>query len=155
MINPFAIWTRMMDAALELSRTGQKASETFAASHAVIDARSALIRSAMTEPLTADYAELARMVPEKVEAFSQAGSAVVTQWWAMQADMMTQAQKLAALSLKGSAPTAAEMNALATRNIAHGARLIERSVALGAGAVKPVHARATSNARRLKRRQKS
>lgn len=155
MINPFAMWARMMDAALELSRTGQKASETFAASHTVIDARSALIRGAMAEPLAADYAELARMVPEKVEAFSRAGSAVVTQWWAMQADMMTQAQKLAALSLKGRAPTAAEMNALATLNIAHGARLIERSVALSAGAVKPVHARATSNARRLKRRKKS
>lgn len=155
MINPFAMWARMMDAALELSRTGQQASETFAASHAVIDARSALIRGAMAEPLTADYAELARMVPEKVEAFSQSGSAVVTEWWAMQADMMTQAQKLAALSLKGRALTAAEMNALATRNIAHGARLVERSVALSAGAVKPVHARATSNARRLKRRKKS
>lgn len=154
MFNAFTMWTRMMDAARDIARTGQKASETLAATHAVIDTRIDVIRDAITSPLTADYAELGRMVPEKVEAFSKAGSAVAAEWWAMQTDMIAQAQQLAAIAMKGRPPTAAELNAIATRNVAHGARMIERSVALGAGVLKPVHARATANARRLKRRKK-
>lgn len=154
MLDPFTFWTRMMEAGLELSRTGQRVSETLVASNDVIGARSGLMRTALGSPLEADYVELARMVPEKVEAFSQAGSAIATQWWAMQADMLTQAQRIGAMALKGRPPTAAELNAMTARNIAQGMRAIERSVALGAGAVKPVHARATSNARRLKRVKK-
>lgn len=154
MLTPFTFWTRMMDATLELSRTGQRVSETITASHDVIGARSGMMRTALESPLEADYVELARMVPEKVEAFSKAGSAIATEWWAMQADLLTQAQQLGAMALKGRPPTAAELSALTASNIAHGTRAIERSVALGARAVKPVHARATSNARRLKRPKK-
>lgn len=154
MLYPFAFWTRMMDTTLELSRTGQKMSETLAASRDVIAARSGMIRTALGSPLDADYGELARMVLEKVEAFSQAGAAIATEWWAMQTDMLVQAQRLGAMALKGRPPNAAEWSALAARNLAHGTRAIERSVALGAGAIKPVHARATSNARRLKRQKK-
>lgn len=70
MLNPFIFWTRMMDATLELSRTGQKVSEMLVASHDVIGARSGMIRTALGSPLDADYVELARIVPEKVEAFA-------------------------------------------------------------------------------------
>lgn len=143
-----------MDATLELSRTGLRAAETIAASQDVIGARSGLIRTALRSPLEADYRELAAMVPEKVEAFSKAGSAIAGEWWAMQADALAQAQQLGAMALRGRPPTAAEWNAMTARTIAHGVRAFERSVALGAGAVKPVHARATSNARRLKRTKK-
>ena len=154
MFNPFAVWTRMMDATLELSRAGQRVSETLTASHHVIGVRSDMIRTALESPLDANYTELARMVPEKVEAFSKAGSAIATEWWAMQADMLTQAQQFGAMVMKGRAPTAAELRTMTARNIVHGTRAVERSVALTAGAVKPVHARATSNARRLKRAKK-
>lgn len=154
MLTPFTFWARMMEASLELSGAGQKVSETLTASRDVIGVRSEMIRTALKSPLAADYAELARMVPEKVEAFSQAGSAIVTEWWAMQADLLTQAQRLGALAMKRRPPTVTEWNAMTARTLAHGVRAIERSVALGAGAVKPVHARATSNARRLKRTKK-
>lgn len=147
MLNPFTFWTRMMDTTVELSRMGQRVSETLIASHDVIGIRSDMIRTAINSPLEADHGELARMVPEKVEAFSQAGSAIATEWWAMQADMLTQAQQFGAMALKGRTPTAAEWAKIAARNMEH----VERSVALGARAVKPVHARATANARRLKR----
>lgn len=154
MLDPFTFWTRMMDATLELSRTGQRVSETLAASHEVIGVRSGMIRTALQSPAGADYVELGRMVPEKVEAFSQAGTAVAAEYWAMQADLLTQARQIGAMALKGRPPTAAELHAMTARNIAHGMRAIERSVALGAEAVKPVHARATSNARRLRRGEK-
>ncbi|WP_439532517.1 hypothetical protein [Polymorphobacter sp.] len=154
MLNAFTLWIRMMDATLEMSRTGQRVSETLGASHDVIDARSGMIRTALASPLEADHVELARMVPEKIAAFSQAGTAIATQWWAIQADLLTQAHQLGTMALKGRPPTASELKAMTARNIAHGTRAIERSVALGAGAVKPVHARATSNARRLKRAKK-
>ncbi|WP_231923302.1 hypothetical protein [Sphingobium cloacae] len=143
-----------MDSALELARAGHRTAETIAASQDVIEARSDLIRTALRSPLEADYHELALMVPEKVEAFSKAGSAIVGQWWAIHADALTQAQHLGAMAFRGRPPTAAEWNAMTARTIAHGVRALERSVALGAGAVKPVHARATANARRLKRMKK-
>lgn len=154
MLNPFAFLTRMLDATLELSRTGQKVSEMLVASHDVIGARSGMIRTALGSPLAADYDELGRMVPEKIEVFSKAGSAIATEWWAMQADMLTQALQLGAVALKGRPPTAAELHAMMDRNIAQGTRAIERSVALGARMVKPIHARATWNARRLKHAKK-
>ena len=154
MLNPFTFWTRMMDASLELTRMGQRMSETMAASHDVIGARSGMIRTALGSPLEANYRELARMVPEKVEAFSKAGAAIATEWWAMQADMLTQAQQLGQMALKGRPPTAVEWSAMTERTIAHGVRALERGVALGAGAVKPIHARATANVRRLKRVRK-
>lgn len=153
MFNPFTLWVRMIDATVELSRTGQKVAETLAASNDVITMRSDMIRTALGSPLEANYAELARMVPEKVEAFSKAGSAMVTGWWAMQADLLIQTQRLGAMAMKGRPPTAAELRSMTERSIAHGTRAVERGVALGAGAVKPVHARATANARRLKRKR--
>ncbi|MFG1244259.1 hypothetical protein [Xanthobacter versatilis] len=154
MFDPFAVWSGMIAASLQLAQVGQTVSETLVASHEVIGVRSGMIRTALESPLDADYAELGRMVPEKIEAFSKAGSTIAAGWWAMQAGMLSQTRELATMALKGRPPTAAELRVMAARNIAHGTRALQHSVALGARTLKPVHARATSNARRLKRSKK-
>ncbi len=84
MFDAFNAWSRMMSAGWSIAQTGMRVAETMGAANEVVAARSALIGSAMRSPLTGNHLELGRMVPEKVEAFSRAGSATVTAWWAAQ-----------------------------------------------------------------------
>jgi hypothetical protein len=147
MFDPFSSWTRMLGAASSVAATGRHMSETLSASQEVIAKRTAMMQS----PLTADYAELGRMIPEKIDAFSIAGIAVATQWWAMQAECLAEAQHIAGLAMRGRAPSLDEWSTLASRNAAHALRMIERGAALGASAVAPIHRSATGNARRLRK----
>ena len=70
MIDPCAYWTRVMSAWGSVGATGERLGETATASQAVIASRTNTIGAAMRSPLSGDYAELGRMVPEKVAAFS-------------------------------------------------------------------------------------
>lgn len=149
MLDPFTTWSRLVAAATGASRTGQQVTETLLAAQRVIDRRTDIIRNAARSPLDADYAELARMVPEKVEAFSTALSAMANEWWAMQAAIASETAHLFKILLRGRPPTPAEWVTLTSRNMAHGMMMLERSVALGANAIAPIHARATANDRRL------
>lgn len=155
MVDPFTSWTRLMSAGFDAVRTGQRIAETMVASNAVIGARGNLAADACRSPLTADVAELGRMVPEKVEAFSRAGVAIATECWAMQTAFLAEAQRLGAIAMRGGPSSAAELAAFQSRGMGHALRTVERSVALAGGAIAPVHAKATSNARRLGRRKKS
>jgi hypothetical protein len=146
MLDPFTTWSRMLGAAARAATTGRQVSETLSASQEVISRRTGMMQS----PLTADYVELGRMVPEKIEAFSKAGVAVATEWWAMQAECFAEAQHIAAIAMRGRPPSLDEWTTLASRNRAHALRMVERSVALGASAVAPIHRSATGNARRLR-----
>lgn len=152
MMNPFAVWIRTMNAMEEWSRSGQKLVETLAASQDVIAIRSEMLHRALHSPLDADYPEFHRMVAEKVEALAQASASMASIWWDMQADWLAEGRHLAAMALAGRPPTPAELCALAEDVVDHGTRTVERGAALGAGAVQPIHARATANARRLKQR---
>ena len=147
MLDPFTSWTRMIAAASRVAGTGRQISETLSASQEVIAKRTDMMQS----PMTADYVELGRMIPEKVEAFSKAGVAVATEWWAMQAECLVEAQHIAALAMRGRPPSLDEWSTLASRNAAHALRMMERSAALGASAIAPIHRSATSNARRLRK----
>lgn len=153
MIDPFTAWLRMATVASDMSRTGLRTLEMLSASGDVIDKRSGMMRDAATTPFGAHHAELARMMPEKVEAFSRAGSAMATDWWAMQSAWMAEAQNLGTMMLRGRAPTLAEASALASRTQAHGLRFIERAAGMSAAGLAPIHKQATSNARRLKRKK--
>jgi hypothetical protein len=147
MLDPFTTWTRMLGAASRAATTGRQMSETLSASQEVIAKRTGMMQS----PLTADYAELGRMIPEKVEAFSKSSIAVATEWWAMQVECLAEAQHIAAMAMRGRPPSLAEWSTLASRNATHALRMVERSVALGASAVAPIHRSATGNARRLRK----
>jgi hypothetical protein len=139
----------MMAAGASVAETSRRAFETASAANSVIAARMPMIEAAMRSPMTGDHRELARMVPEKVDAFSRAGSATVSAWWTAQSTWMDHFQHLHAAALRWRAPTAAELGRLGERNTAAMLGAIEAAAGLAADTLKPVHAKATSNARRL------
>lgn len=153
MLDPFTAWTRLMYAAFDLSRLGLNASATITASQDVIARRTDIMAAAVRSPLTADYAEMARMMPEKVAAFSKSGAAMISELWSMQAASMAEGQHLAALMMRGRPLTLSELTALSGRSLDHGVRTVERAARLGSRGLVPVHAAATANARRLKRKK--
>lgn len=152
MLDPFTAWSRLMSAASEISRTGQRASEAITASSDVVSKRTDLIAAAMCSPLTGDYAEFSKMVPEKVEAFSKAGSAMAHEWWSMQSAFMTEMQHLGGLFLRGRPPTLGELAELSSRTTTYFVRNVERVAQFGGRGLAPVHATVTANSRRLGKR---
>ena len=151
MIDPFASWSRMTAASFQLAQTGVRMAETLSASADVIASRGAAMGVAMRSPLDADHAELGRMVPEKLEAFSRSGSAMADAFWAMGEAWMDEAQNLTALSMRGRVPTMRELATLSGRAAAWSLCTMEAGASLGSKALAPIHRKATANARRLKR----
>ncbi len=151
MLDPFTAWSRIMAASFAMMHTGMRASQTLSASRDVIDKRSALIGSAIANPLTADHAELGRMLPEKVAAFSAAGTAFWSGWLAWNTALMAEAEHMRVMASRGRAPTPSEWMALAARSAAFGVKSAESGARIGSATIAPVHAKAVSNARRLNR----
>lgn len=133
--DPFSAWLRLWSVSAEMATTGLRAAEMLAASAFVVARRSALIDQATRTPLDADVAELSRMVPEKVDAFTRAALPLVSVWW------------------KGQAAALGEFQRLARAQQSMALRTIEQGSRTGAAALAPVHRRATGNARRLSRKK--
>ncbi|MDF0542106.1 hypothetical protein PX699_07115 [Sphingobium sp. H39-3-25] len=150
MLDPFTFYSRMVAAAFEMVGTAQRASETLSASQEVIAKRSAMMGVAARTPLEGDYAELSRMVPEKIEAFAKAGTVMANDWWAIQSAFITEAQRMGGMAMKGRAPTLTELQKLSSRQSRFALRMLERTSAMGDRGLRPIHASATANARRLK-----
>ncbi|MEG3176221.1 hypothetical protein U1872_08280 [Sphingomonas sp. RB3P16] len=151
MIDPFAYWTRVAAAWGSVGATGERLGETASASHAVIASRTNTIGEAMRSPLSGDYAELGRMVPEKVAAFSQSGNAGMKALSALQAGYLAQAQELGALWLRGRPPTLFELAELSERSSMHALHVLETGARMGQDVLAPLHAAATGNAKRLRK----
>ncbi len=150
MLDPFSYWSRVFSSWQAIGLAGQRIAETATASHDVIASRSATIGEAIASPATADHAELMRMVPEKVAAFSQAGESMMRAGLAMQADYFRHMQHVGAMMTQGRPPSAAAWFDLSNRSANYALRALEASARVGANAVKPVHRTATANAKRLK-----
>ena len=149
MIDPFTYWSRMMAAGVSIAETGMRLGETLGASNEVIGTRSDMIGRAMHS--RSDHAELARMVPEKLEAFAKSGTAAFDIWSTMGAAWLRETQHLTTMAMRGRLPTATELTALAGRTAAYSIGAVEAGAALGEKALAPVHRAATGNARRLRR----
>lgn len=148
-----------MDTGLSLMRAGfgmfeasMKFSEMMIASHSVVGTRVDLMNAAVCSPLDGDYAELGRMVPEKVAAFSRSGAALAEEWRKAQGEVFDQWREWGAL-ISG-VPTAGRLKAFNERTTRRGTRAMVRSMGAGGVALEPVHRTATINARRLKRSAK-
>jgi len=152
MFDSMASMNRLMAVAADNARTSTRTTQMLTASRDVIEVRGEMIGKAMRSPLTGDYAELARMVPEKVEAFARSGSALFGEWWSMQVAWLAHAQRLGTMAMSGRAPGLAEAAAFSDSATAFTIEMIERGARLGATALAPIHASATANARRLKAR---
>ncbi len=150
-----------MSPARHLARTG---CELIEASGDVVARRLEIVAEAVREPLKADYAELALMGTEKVEALA-ASAAVGATGAVAAADALGRiaaregAAARKALTAMAAAPTPAEaLNAHGQWALGAWSRSVRDSWAFGAAmlrlqadAIHPVHAAATANARRLRR----
>jgi hypothetical protein len=150
MLDPFTIYTRLVAAGTEMLHTARLGSETADAAGEVIARRMAMMGEAARAPLGGNYAELGRMVPEKVEAFSSAGAAMSGAWWEMQSACLAEIQHWGAMAGRARVPTIAEWWAQGARNTAFGLRMVELAGDVGAKGLRPIHAAATANAKRLK-----
>ncbi|MEA1072345.1 hypothetical protein [Sphingomonas sp. LY160] len=141
MVNPWIEWQRLM-------RAGTMMSETFLASQEVVKHRTKSIENAMSDPLNADHVELGLMVSEKGMAFGTAGASLARDWMAMQSDMSAQAVAIGQMMM-GQVPTPRA----AQEMVARGQRLGSAALASSNRAMRPIHAAATANARRLKKKR--
>ena len=108
-----------------------------------------IMGNAARSPAKGDYAEIGDMMLEKVVAVTKVNQVLVEQWSAILVDTSEQAQHLGSLLFGGRPLRAGEIAGLAERWMAHGTRMITRSMDAGGLALAPVHQQATANARRL------
>lgn len=148
--NPVMLWWQ----------TGRKTWETMLAAPQVVAHRTARMVAAGPMPGAADRREFTNMGTEKVVAFSQAwmnatrevfafqqqmASNALQQWWTLLRAFNPLLAGRAARAVPTSAKVMGEM-------LAAGNRAMSTLPRVAHGAVSPVHAKATSNARRLRRR---
>lgn len=149
MFDAFAQWNRMLAAGASMHTTSVRAAETFGGANKVVAARGAIIGKAMQSPWTADHAELGRIIPEKIDTLSRAGSAAATIWWDSQAAWMEHFQHLGTMAMRGRLPTAAEIGDLGERSATLILQSIEATARLSAASLAPVHRQVATNVRRL------
>jgi hypothetical protein len=137
-MNLFSLWADMLKA-------GQMVGETLDASHSVIASRSETIAEATRNPLTADTRELNMMVAEKNSAFAKSGAILANDWSKLQGEMVAQAQALGSLWMSGRPPTFGAAQSIAARS----QRIGTRALSSGVRALRPIHATATANKKRL------
>ena len=150
--NPFGLWT---DLAL-------KTAEMMMASAKVIQHRSARMLAAEVVPSARDRREFTLMGQEKVDAATDSTQAVMAQWAGAGAKMNARAARQmisgtsALLSLMCSRSprqfVARQAALLRAMNSSAAVTTSQSAARLAQGALKPFHARATANARRLGRR---
>jgi hypothetical protein len=142
----YTLWD-LYSSGFDLAATAVRAGETMLAANTVIGSRVGTMGAAARNPATADYAELARMVPEKVEAFSGAGVSLMKDAESVQAETGAQIRHVTQLMTTGKIPTASDMFTLAAR----WASITQKATGAAGRALLPVHAAAMSNADRLRR----
>lgn len=125
-------WFRLLAAGADMANAAFRTGETMAAADRVIRNRSVTLAQAWNNPITADYAELGRLVPEKMAASGRATSDVMTELFAIWAEAGRQWQS--------SGPTRPD-------------ELTLRTMGLYAIALQPFHAAVTANDRRLRRKR--
>jgi hypothetical protein len=138
MNSPFTLWSSWLTA-------GRMVGETMDAAQAVISSRSETIAAATRNPLEADVAELGLMVSEKSKAFAEAGESLASDWTRMHGDLVAQAEALGSLWMTPLLP------GKAMALLARTQRINQRAVASGIRALRPIHAIATANQRRLRK----
>ena len=143
----WSAWADLWSSGLRMAQTGIKITEAMRASGEVIDSRVRTMAEAAIDPLGGDYRELGRMIPEKIDAFGQAGAAAFGDLMAMQSAAMANYSQLATLAFAGRAPTIAEAEAMWARSCGIAGRAMDSA----GRALAPLHSSVTANARRLRR----
>ena len=84
---------------------------------------------------------------EKSTAFAKSGASLAADWSKMQRELMAQTQAISALWMGGRVPSAKATAAI----IARSQKINEAALASGIRALRPIHATATANQKRLAR----
>lgn len=148
----------------EAARNARAGQELLQASGDVIARRLEIVADAIRDPFTADYRELTLMGSEKVEALAASASAGMSGAMAV-ADRASRVAARESAAARGAldavmasktpmeAMTAQSMWAANawTRSMREGWAMSAALMKLQADTLKPIHAAATANARRLKR----
>ena len=142
-------WAELAKASFTMMKTNIRMNEMMIASGSVIGARMTIMGDAARRPARGDYAEIGGMVQEKVVAITKVNAALVKKWSAMLVDATEQARHLSHLMFGGKPLGIGDLSGLAERWLAHGTRMITRTMDTGGLALAPVHEQATANARRL------
>jgi hypothetical protein len=145
---------RTMQATVDLAEVSRKAGEMALAAGAVIGARMGVLAGAQNDPLNADHAELGRMVTEKMRAFSEAGVAILAEYWSLQRDVGNYVLFLGQTMMVGRLPLPGELVELTERTSIHTTRLATSAIGAAAVGLAPLHKKAMSNARHLARRRR-
>jgi len=149
MFDAMAAWGRCFTAANVMAKTGVQAAKTIDGAGRVVNARGAIIGNAVMSPWSADYAELGRMLPEKIEALSRAGAAAAAVLLDGQSAWMTYMQHLSAMTMRGRPPTMTEMADLGDRSALLMVRSLESVAKLASVSLAPVRRQVNANVRRL------
>lgn len=152
MIDLFTQWRRYAAVGASLQSTGVRAAATMGRANDVVAARGLLVGEAMSSPWTADHNELARMVPEKVEAASRAGLAAARILLDSQSAWLAHMQHMGAMVMRGRAPTMPELVDLGERGATLVLRSVEATARIGAASLAPFSRQVAANVRRLERK---
>jgi hypothetical protein len=136
----FESWFKLFAAGADMAQAAVRTGEAVAAADRVIRRRSDTIARAVQNPVAADYAELGRLIPEKLAASSRATSDVLAESWKIWTEAGRSWQ-----AMWSSGMTGAKMLDTSTD-------LMTRSMGLYGMALDPFHAAVTRNDRRLKRK---
>lgn len=130
---------------LEAAQTAIGLGETLWNAHAVVGARTPMIRAAFSDPLGANTRELTRMVTEKWDAFGRSGRVLAGGERTIRGAMTANARDFGRMA-GGDLFWPADWLRLAERNMA----LWSAVTTLPGAALEPVRTRVASNARRLR-----
>lgn len=155
--------SQLTDTLVDVGLNHGTAGELALVSGEVVAKRLALGAAAMVDPLNADHAEFARMAPEKAQAFTEAGAAVLQRTGEVAQQMADYALAEISIAMRSTMGMAACRTPVAlasaqgkflrgwiSRSLSQAAAMGSIAVSYQAAAMAPVHKTATANARRLK-----
>lgn len=129
-------------ATLGLFTAGIRYTEMLVAAGQVVDTRTRMINSASRFPLSGNYEELGKMMPEKVAAFGEAAEILTQEWGEWQRSVSRQVN---------GAMSARPLSLIPDKALYRWVDAITRLWAAPAKALMPIHKSATDNARRLQK----
>src|SRR5688500_10717359 len=138
---------RTLQSAFDVAQVTITQGEMVLAAGAVVGARMKI--AVQPDSLGAAASEVQRIVPEKLQAFSDAGTAVVAEWSRLNRDVGEYLLYLARGMTTAQPPELGDVVEFVERTTAHGALLAGSAAGLTVAALAPFHMTVTRNARRL------
>jgi hypothetical protein len=142
-------WAELTKASLDLVQTSFRTVEMLTASRTVIASRMGSMAGAARNPWGGDHVELARMVPEKVSAFSDAAHSLSKHWSAVFVLASEHVSQANSIIFGGRFQSPAELCQMSSKATALATNMIASTLESGSVALAPIHRQATSNAKRL------